>query len=152
MTEINVPIDPITRKQKGFAFVTFLMPEHAAKAYAALDYTILHGRMLHLLPGKAQETQNPKTESNSTNYKQNKLQTQKAQAGSSHNWNSLFLGHDAVAGAIAKNFDMSKEQVLDPHGKGNAVVRLALGETEIVASTRKFLEAEGVVLDAFNVS
>lgn len=40
---------------KGFGTVTFLMPEHAVKAYSELDGTILHGRMLHLLPGKAKD-------------------------------------------------------------------------------------------------
>lgn len=29
------------------------MPEHAVKAYTELDGTIFHGRMMHLLPGKA---------------------------------------------------------------------------------------------------
>jgi len=29
------------------------MPEHAVKAYTELYGTIFHGRMMHLLPGKA---------------------------------------------------------------------------------------------------
>lgn len=40
---------------KGFGTVTFLMPEHAVKAYAELDGSILHGRMVHLLPGKTKD-------------------------------------------------------------------------------------------------
>lgn len=35
-------------------------------------------------------------------------------------------------------------------GKQSAAVRLALGETQIVADTREFLEEQGVVLDAFS--
>ena len=35
-------------------------------------------------------------------------------------------------------------------GKQSAAVRLALGETQIVAETRKFLEEEGIRLDAFD--
>ena len=35
----SLPIDRLTRKQKGFAFVTFMMPEHAVAAFAALDGT-----------------------------------------------------------------------------------------------------------------
>lgn len=54
LSEVNLPIDKITRKPKGFGTVTFMMPEHAAKAYSELDGSILDGRMLHLLPGKAQ--------------------------------------------------------------------------------------------------
>lgn len=40
---------------KGYGVITFLIPEHAVKAYAELDGTIFHGRMLHLLPGKPKE-------------------------------------------------------------------------------------------------
>lgn len=32
----------------------------------------------------------------------------------------------------------------------SAAVRLALGETQLVAETKNFLEANGVYLDAFN--
>lgn len=84
------------------------------------------------------------------NYKQKKTAKQKAQSGSSHNWNSLFLGHDAVANAIAEAHGASKEDVLVSNNGSSAAVRLALGETHIVATTRKYLEQEGVCLDAFN--
>lgn len=88
--------------------------------------------------------------SDSSNYKKKKQAQQKKQAGSSHNWNSLFLGHNAVAEVVADSYGVSKEDVLTPHGDGSAAVRLALGETQIVASTRHYLEEQGVILDAFN--
>ncbi|GJQ68534.1 hypothetical protein Trydic_g17103 [Trypoxylus dichotomus] len=150
LAEVNLPIDSVTRKLKGFGFVTFLMPEHAVKAYAELDGSVLHGRMLHLLPGIAKETDDQTFDDDSSNYKKKKEKKQKAQAGSSHNWNSLFLGHDAVAEIIADTYGTSKKAVLDPHGNSNAAVRLALGETQIIANTKKYLEQEGVILDAFN--
>lgn len=53
LSEVNLPIDKVTRKPKGFGTVTFLMPEHAIAAYNELDGSILDGRMLHLLPAKA---------------------------------------------------------------------------------------------------
>lgn len=62
----------------------------------------------------------------------------------------MFLGHNAVAEVVADSYGVSKEDVLTPHGDGSAAVRLALGETQIVASTRKYLEEQGVILDAFN--
>lgn len=37
LSEVNMPIDKFTKKPKGFAFVTFVIPENAVKAYAALD-------------------------------------------------------------------------------------------------------------------
>ena len=39
----------------GFAFVTFMMPEHAVSALNTLDGTIFQGRMLHLLPARAKK-------------------------------------------------------------------------------------------------
>ncbi|KAF5280712.1 hypothetical protein FQR65_LT15002 [Abscondita terminalis] len=150
ITEINLPIDSATRKLKGFGIVTFLMPEHAVRAYSALDGSIIRGRMLHLLPGKAKKEDETRNEAESTNYKQKKAAKLKAQSGQSHNWNSLFLGHDAVANVIAKTYGTSKETVLSVHGDSNAAVRLALGETQIIAATKKYLEDQGVHLDAFN--
>jgi multiple RNA-binding domain-containing protein 1 len=51
-----MPVDRNTRKVKGYAVVTFLVPENAARAFMELDGSILHGRMLHLLPGKAKQS------------------------------------------------------------------------------------------------
>lgn len=86
----------------------------------------------------------------STNFKLKKADKQKKEAGSAHNWNSLFLGHDAVAEVVADTYGTTKEAVVGPNGEGSAAVRLALGETQIVAQTRKYLEQEGVILDAFS--
>lgn len=55
LAEVILPIDRISRQLKGYGIVTFVMPEHALNAYTALDGTILHGRMLHLLPARAKE-------------------------------------------------------------------------------------------------
>ncbi|XP_044269129.1 probable RNA-binding protein 19 [Tribolium madens] len=150
LVEVNLPVDPASKKIKGFGTVTFLMPEHAAKAYGELDGSILHGRMLHLLPGKSKDVSDETELEESTNYKKKKEATQKSQAGSSHNWNSLFLGHNAVAEVIADTYNTSKEKVMGIHDEGSAAVRLALGETQIVAQTKKYLEQEGVLLDTFS--
>lgn len=53
VTEVIIPIDKTSRQVKGYGLITYLMPEHAVKAYTELDGTIFHGRMMHLLPGKA---------------------------------------------------------------------------------------------------
>lgn len=75
----------------------------------------------------------------------------KKSAGSAHNWNTLFLGGDAVANILTKKYGTTKEQVLDStSGEMSAAVRLALGETEIVMEMKRFLEDNDVVLDAFD--
>src|SRR5699024_786180 len=48
-TEVYMPIDSYTKNPKGFAFVTFVFPEHSVNAFNALDQTIFEGRLLHLL-------------------------------------------------------------------------------------------------------
>jgi RNA recognition motif-containing protein len=56
LTEISVPIDRLSRKMKGYACVTFMVPENAVKAYSKLDGKVFQGRMLHLLPGKTKKS------------------------------------------------------------------------------------------------
>lgn len=71
IAELHLSIDKNTRKPKvcnteqsttvrclmkllqGFAFVTYVFPEHAVQAFASLDGTVVQGRMLHLLAGKS---------------------------------------------------------------------------------------------------
>lgn len=150
LSEVDLPVDRITRKPKGFGTITFLMPEHAVKAYNELDGSVLHGRMLHLLPGKANASlENIDTEN--LTYKQKKELETKATAGSSHNWNTLFLGQNAVADAVASRYNTTKEKLLEDGSNGmSAAVKLALGETQLAQDTKAFLEENGVCLDAFN--
>lgn len=112
VADINVPIDATTRKIKGFGTVTFVMPEHAVKAYGKLNGTMIHGRMFHLLPGKMDEKEKEDGDgTDETNFKKKKEDKLKKTAGSSHNWNTLFLGPNAVAEVLAKDYQMSKEGV-----------------------------------------
>nr|BAN20693.1 RNA binding motif protein [Riptortus pedestris] len=144
VTEVVLPVDKIARQVRGYGVITFLMPEHAVAAYCKLDGTIFHGRMLHLLPGKAKEEPD---ESTDAPYKVTKEKKLKATAGSSHNWNTLFIDHNAIADVVAEKYNSTREEVLTG---SDAAVRLALGETQIVNETKKFLEDNGVHLDAFN--
>ena len=56
LSEVHIPIDRLSRKPKGFAYVTFMFPEHAAKAFEVLDGSTFQGRILHLHPSKAKVT------------------------------------------------------------------------------------------------
>lgn len=125
------------------------MPEHAVRAFNELDGTIFHGRLFHLIPGKNKDDEiDPEAEGLS--FKKKKELKQKQLAGSSHNWNTLFMGANVVANVLAKSYDTSKEHVLDAAtGGSGAAVRLALGETEIIMEMKKFLEDNDVLLDVF---
>ncbi|XP_043513852.1 probable RNA-binding protein 19 [Frieseomelitta varia] len=151
LSEVDLPVDRTTRKPKGFGTITFLMAEHAVKAYSELDGSILDGRMLHLLPAKMKHNPMEELDEKDLTYKKKKELKTKMTAGSSHNWNTLFLGQNAVADTIAAVYNTTKEKVLEDGSKDlSAAVKLALGETQLVQDTKKFLEENGVCLDAFN--
>ena len=153
LTEVTTPLDKNTNKPTGFAFVTFMLPEHAVKAFNALDGQIFQGRLLHILPAKARQNREEMTgtQANSS-YKKKKEEKLKSQAGSSHNWNTLFLGANAVVDAMAERYATEKSAILDPESSLSAAVRMALGETQLVSETRAFLTSHGVKLDVFEQS
>ncbi|NXR31592.1 RBM19 protein, partial [Zosterops hypoxanthus] len=151
LSEIHFPMDKSTMKPKGFAFITYMMPEHAVKALAELDGQVFQGRMMHLLPStiRKEKMEGGDTE-DSSSYKKHKEAKDKANSSSSHNWNTLFVGTNAVADAMAQKYNASKSQVLDAESKDSVAVRVALGETELVQEIRRFLVENGVSLDSFS--
>ncbi|XP_015261415.1 PREDICTED: probable RNA-binding protein 19 [Gekko japonicus] len=151
LSEIQFPIDSLTKKPKGFAFVTFMFPEHAVKAFAEVDGQVFQGRMLHVLPSTIKKDEGESADAvGSSSYKKQKESKDKANSSSSHNWNTLFMGTNAVADVVAQKYNSTKSQVLDHEGKGSVAVRVALGETELVQNIRQFLLDNGVSLDSFS--
>ncbi|XP_054630657.1 probable RNA-binding protein 19 [Dunckerocampus dactyliophorus] len=152
LSEVLFPIDNVTKKPKGFAFITYMIPENAVAALAQLDGHIFQGRMLHLLPStvKKESEFSEAGGPGSSSYKRQKDAKNKASSSNSHNWNTLFLGTSAVADAIAEKYNTTKSQVLDHETKGSVAVRMALGETQIVQETRQFLLDNSVSLDSFS--
>jgi len=152
VAEVNLPIDKLTRRSKGFGFVTYMMPEHAVQAFSELDGSTHQGRLLHLLPAKSRD-ETEQTELEGSHFKKNKQLKDKKNANKSHNWNSLFLGASAVADLMSEKYDVAKADIVlgdDSKGGATAAVRLALGETQIIQETKKYLESEGVRLQAFD--
>ncbi|XP_029475657.1 probable RNA-binding protein 19 [Rhinatrema bivittatum] len=152
LSEIHFPIDGLTKRPKGFAFVTFMIPEHAVKAFAEVDGQVFQGRMLHLLPStvKKEEGEKDSDVAGCSDFKKQKAAKDKAKSSSSHNWNTLFMGTNAVADAIAQKYSTTKSQVLDHEEKGSMAVRVALGETQLVQDVRQFLLDNAVSLDSFS--
>ncbi|KAL3975876.1 ATF-like basic leucine zipper transcriptional factor [Sarotherodon galilaeus] len=152
LSDVLFPIDTLTKRPKGFAFVTYMIPENAVTALTQLDGHIFQGRMLHLLPStlKKEKSDSDAGGPGSSSYKRQKDAKTKALSSSSHNWNTLFLGTSAVADAIAEKYNTTKSQVLDHESKGSVAVRMALGETQIVQETRQFLLDNSVSLDSFS--
>ena len=153
LTEVNLPLDKTTNRSIGLGFVTYMLPEHAVKAYSELDRQIFQGRLLHILPSKPPVMPSTKALPSSTggtsSYKKSKESSLKDKSASAHNWNSLFLGSNAVVDSMVDRYDVGKSDLLDPNADQSLAVRVALGETQLVAETREFLEEQGVVLEMF---
>ncbi|EEB14728.1 RNA binding motif protein, putative [Pediculus humanus corporis] len=145
--EFILPIDSFTRKPKGFGIVTYLIPEHACKAYNELDGTIFSGRMLHLLPALP-NNEFSEEDLNEDSFKKKKMKKEQSKINSTANWNTFFIGENALAEVVAATYKTSKESVLDDK-KSGAAVRLALGETQFVNKMKEFLEENNVCLDSF---
>ncbi|XP_028400283.1 probable RNA-binding protein 19 isoform X2 [Dendronephthya gigantea] len=153
-TEVFVPIDKNSNQSMGFAFVTFMMPEHAVEAFNELDGHVFQGRLLHILPAKPKRGVEgkdgvEKDGIETSSFKKRKTEKVASLKAKDHNWNALFLGVNAVAEIMADRYKSNKSDVLDVQSKGGLALRMALGETQVVAETREFLMSHGVKLDAF---
>ena len=152
VTETSIPLDRVSNKPRGVAFISFMLPEHAVKAFQELDGQIFQGRLLHLLPARPKVAPPTVTVTQQkSSYKKEKDVKEKSEAGRGHNWNSLFLGTNAVSDVMAEKYKTDKSIILDTGevGGASAAVRMALGETEVVRETREFLQEHGVDLSAF---
>ena len=153
LTEVTVPLDKNTNRPTGLGFVTFMLPEHAVRAYEELDGQVYQGRLLHILPARPRRgrptQEDEEKDGGAPSFKKKKERERKSKAGSSHNWNTLFLGANSVVDAMSRRYSTTKSSILDPESDRSVAVRMALGETQIVSETREFLEAEGVHLDVF---
>lgn len=58
LTEVTLPFDKEGSRPIGYAFITFVFPEHAVKALEELDGNIFQGRLLHLMPSKDKDIGN----------------------------------------------------------------------------------------------
>lgn len=147
LSQVHLPIAKDTKRPIGMAYILFMLPDDALKAFSALDGTIFQGRLLHILPAKDQPIKDDSE--NSNNYKAKKEKELKAQSSSSHNWNSLFIRSDAVLDAVAARLGVPKSSIMNTHESDSLATRLAIAETHIIQETKEYLESEGVYLDAF---
>jgi multiple RNA-binding domain-containing protein 1 len=87
---VHIPVDAETKKPKGFAYVLFLIPEHAVRAFHELDRKTFQGRLLHVLPGKERPSAKPE-EGDNDSFKKKKMEKLRAASRKETNWNSLFM-------------------------------------------------------------
>ncbi|CAA2964808.1 multiple RNA-binding domain-containing 1 isoform X1 [Olea europaea subsp. europaea] len=150
ISEVHLVVDKDTKDFKGSAYVVYLLPESAARALEKLNYSSFQGRLLHLRrpkkknPSDKQEI-NKSTQQLSKTFKQQRNEERKASetSGNMRGWNSFFMRTDTVVENIARKFGVSKSELLDREADDPAV-RVALGETKVIAETKKALSNAGI--------
>ena len=149
LTEIYLPIDGTTKKVKGFAFVTFMFPEHAIVAMDSLDKTKFQERLIHILPGESKPDKFAHL-NNLSSFKQKKETELLQDRNKALTWNTLFLGANAAADVMSAKYNVKKSDLIaDQNTSDSIAVRMALGETQIVNETKTFLIENGINLNAF---
>ncbi|KMS99233.1 hypothetical protein BVRB_2g046710 [Beta vulgaris subsp. vulgaris] len=149
IAEVHLVIDKETKRSKGFAYALYRAPRDALRALEELDNSIFQGRLLHVMPAKAKDSSLSQgafvTEGKPKTLKEKRIEEKKASEaeGQTQAWNSLFMRSDTIVENIARRFGISKSDFLDREADDLAV-RIALGETQIIAETKKALTNAGV--------
>ncbi|KAJ6388412.1 hypothetical protein OIU77_026896 [Salix suchowensis] len=154
ISQVHLVVDKDTKRSKGLAYIHYTVPESAARALEELDNSIFQGRLLHVMPAKQKILSNKQETSDllsqgSKTLKQRRQEEKKAAeaSGDTRAWNSLFFHHDTVIENIARRHGVSKSDLLDREADDLAV-RVALGETQVIAETKKALTNAGVNITA----
>ncbi|GFP95542.1 multiple RNA-binding domain-containing protein 1, partial [Phtheirospermum japonicum] len=144
IAEVHLVVDKDTKRSKGSAYVVYVLPESAARAFEKLNKSSFQGRLLEIRPAKENLTNNF-TQQPSKTFKQLRNDERKASEskGDTRGWNSLFMRTDTVVENVARKFGVSKSELLDREAN-DVAVRIALGETEVIAETKRALSSAGI--------
>eukprot|EP01065_Artemidia_motanka_P044170 TRINITY_DN6243_c2_g1_i1.p1 TRINITY_DN6243_c2_g1~~TRINITY_DN6243_c2_g1_i1.p1 ORF type:complete len:830 (+),score=257.37 TRINITY_DN6243_c2_g1_i1:55-2544(+) len=149
VVEVHIPMTRDTAQSKGVAFVQFAVPDHAVAAMRALKGRIFQGRLLAVEPGKANPYEKDEAaeaaKREKSSFKKAKAARDKADAGNVKRWNTLFMGGDAVATALAKRLDVGKDALVGKDTKDIAA-KMALGEAQLVSEVKELFSDEGLDL------
>ena len=158
LTECHIPVDD-QKRNKGYAFVTFESAVDAMEAMNQLDRVDFQGRLLHILQARP-PPQSANAGSNDTKnltWKQKQelarkeKETKGATGEASEGWSASFVRGDAVVDNLAERLGLRKGDILgvkDKLSSGDAAVRLALGETQIIEENREYFRQHGVDMEA----
>ena len=155
VSAVHIPVDD-TKRNKGFAFVTFQSKNDAKLAMETMDGEDFQGRLIHILPARPSSDPTDNDENANLTYKERQaLVRQKEAENSMKSWSASFLRGDAVVDNISDRLGVTKGEVLnvkDGISSGNAAVRVALGETQIISENIAFFESHGVDISALENS
>jgi len=157
VTAVHIPVDD-TKRNKGYAFISYESEHDAKRAMDTLDGTDFQGRLIHILPAKPSSDQanDAGIDTSNMTYKERQALARKKEAeAAKKSWSASFLRGDAVVDNLSDRLGVAKGDVLnvkDGISSGNAAVRLALGETHIISENIAFFESHGVDVKALESS
>lgn len=157
VVECHIPVDD-QKRNKGFAFIQYASAVDALTARKQLDKVDFQGRLLHILPARpAPVSESTDNDNANQTWKQRQEQARKEQdiatknGGSAKGWSASFVRGDAVVDSLADRLGLRKGDLLgvkDKLSSGDAAVRLALGETQIIEENREYFREHGVDMEA----
>jgi len=155
LVECHIPVDD-QKRNKGFAFVQYASAVDALEAKNQLDKIDFQGRLLHILPAKPAPKQSSSMGNEHLSWKEKqefarKEQDTKNGTTSNTGWSASFVRGDAVVDNLAERLGLRKADFLavkDKLSSGDAAVRLALGETQIIEENRTYFRQNGIDMDA----
>lgn len=158
VTECIIPTDE-QRKSKGFGYVSFEDENDAIRAFSDLDNQIVFGRILHIKPSyesrkvqfKEKEEKPADKKSEGSSYKRVKKEEFLKNLEDDASWNSLFLNPNTVMEYVAREYGMTKIDLLNRE-VDNPAVKISLAETKIINETKEWLKENGVNLKAFETT
>lgn len=151
LDEVHLVVDSFSKRPRGTAYISFTIPENAAKAMAELDGTVFCGRLIHILPGRA-KVASTWNSAQTVGVNKFKMEREKARAEAARSGrdassqNMMHLDSDAVADSMAKRLGVSKAELLGTSQgeSGNAAVRMSIAEATMQAEVRVFLKDSGI--------
>ena len=151
--EVHICLDDDSKKSKGYAFVTYVFPEHAVKALssAATRGVTFEGRILRIEEARSFTGRVLSMATQNKSFKHRREEEKRQNAHKQENtWNLLYVSANAVASSMADTLGVSKTDLMDMHGQtDDLAVRVAIGETEIIRKTADWLKTEGIRVNAF---
>lgn len=158
VSELHLPLDA-ERKGKGFGFIQFMIPEHAATARSALDGTAFQGRLLHVIAAKQMVEKEAVDEDRNrglgvmSSFQKKRDEARRKMAGRQEGWNASYVRADTVADSMSKRYNVEESQIMDvSQGGGELAVRLAIAEAHILQGNKEYLSSHGVDLTALESS
>eukprot|EP00934_Nitzschia_sp_Nitz4_P005479 Nitzschia sp. Nitz4//scaffold228_size32365//24691//27129//NITZ4_007909-RA/size32365-processed-gene-0.33-mRNA-1//1//CDS//3329542828//5469//frame0 len=154
--ECHIPVDD-QKRNKGFAFVQYASAADALTARQRLDKVDFQGRLLHILPARPSPEATTSTNEENLTWKQRQELKRKERdtstktGESAKGWSASFVRGDAVVDSLADRLGLGKGDLLgvkDKLSSGDAAVRLALGETQIIEENREYFRQHGVDMEA----